>query len=819
MLILDDLCDAVLLEARQGSQSCNGSRQPLLSYIPHGQNGSILITTRVRDAALRFVEAHDIIQTPPMDQTSALALLQKKLGMAWRRNDDHAVAELIVALEYMPLAIVQAAAYISERSPRCSIEQYLERFMRNDSGKTMLLKYDGGQRQQDREAEKSVIVTWQISFDYIHRAQPSAADLLSLMSFFDEHGIPKALLRGQRLENIGDNEERSDSNADSDDRGGLKNASHLGTDDWLEDDIAMLRNYSFISVNQDCTTFEMYALVQLAMRKWLEANGKAEAWKQKAINNLCAAFPTGEHKNWVICQALFPHVRSLVLQQPKKVEGLRDWASLLHRAAGYALGRGNVDDAIIMLTKSMKARKQLFGNKHEETLASMGMLGSAYNLGGRWTQAEELQLQVIETRKRVLGAEHPDTLNSMNNLALTYWNQGRWTQAEELQLQVMETRKRVLGGEHPDTLTSISNLALTYWNQGRWAKAEGLEVQVMETRKRVLGTEHPDTLTSINNLALTYWNQGRWKEAEELFVQVKETRKRVLGTEHPDTLTSIANLASTYRNQGRWTEAEQLEVQVMETTKRVLGAEHPDTLTSMANLASTYRNQGRWTEAEQLEVQVMETSKRVLGQEHPDTLASMANLASTFSNLGRWKEAEVLEVQAMETRERVLGQEHPSTLTSMGNLASTYRNQGRWKEAEELEVQVMETSLMVLGQEHPSTLTSMANLASTYRNQGRWTEAEELELQVMEIRKTKLGADHPDTLISMNNLAFTWKGQGRNTEAIGLMRECVRCQQHILGLDHPHFVSSSRALAGWEVEPANTGALSASQRHSSLRKR
>ncbi|KZL79726.1 tpr domain protein, partial [Colletotrichum incanum] len=54
----------------------------------------------------------------------------------------------------------------------------------------------------------------------------------------------------------------------------------------------------------------------------------------------------------------------------------------------------------------------------------------------------------------------------MANLASTYWNQGRWKEAEELEVRVMEMRKRVLGDEHPDTLTSIANLASTYRDQG-----------------------------------------------------------------------------------------------------------------------------------------------------------------------------------------------------------------------------------------------------------------------------------------------------------------------------------------------------------------
>ena len=62
----------------------------------------------------------------------------------------------------------------------------------------------------------------------------------------------------------------------------------------------------------------------------------------------------------------------------------------------------------------------------------------------------------------------------------------RWTEAEELEVQVMEKSLKVLGQEHPNTLTSMTNLASTYWSQGRWVEAEELEVQVMEIRKRVL---------------------------------------------------------------------------------------------------------------------------------------------------------------------------------------------------------------------------------------------------------------------------------------------------------------------------------------------
>jgi Tetratricopeptide repeat len=72
--------------------------------------------------------------------------------------------------------------------------------------------------------------------------------------------------------------------------------------------------------------------------------------------------------------------------------------------------------------------------------------------------------RLVETRKRNLGAEDECTLGSMGDLAWFYMKQDRWEEAEELEVQVMETCKRVHGPKHRDTLTSMANLVLIYRN-------------------------------------------------------------------------------------------------------------------------------------------------------------------------------------------------------------------------------------------------------------------------------------------------------------------------------------------------------------------
>ncbi|KAF2023428.1 TPR-like protein, partial [Setomelanomma holmii] len=601
LLVLDNVDDArFLLDVRSGgggqATNARGAARPLREYLPHREHGSILITTRNKEATLELVEQRNIVSVKPMDEAQALALFEKKLGGQGGRGEGGGIAQLAAALEYMPLAVVQAAAYISRSATRCSVAQYLDEFRRSDCKKTSLLNHEAGQLRRDREANNSIIITWQISFEHLQRNRRSAADLLSLMSFFDRQGIPEALIhdaQGARRGSIAsDRTERSlrrrirllFSRTKSRPKAQREHKESDGDEVEFENDVVALRDPCFISVDTDGATFEMHALVQLATRMWLEANGSLEQWKQQFVSNHSAVFPTGEYEIWAVCQALFAHARSAVGQPPKDKSSLAEWASLRYRAAWYAEGMGNTTDAVTLAIESMKARKNVLGQEHKDTLSSMAMVGSAYRLGGRWEDAEKLEVQVMETHKTKLGADHSFTLISMANLALTYWNQGRWEDAEELEVQVMETRKMKPGADHPSTLSSMNNLASTYQSQRRWDAAEELQVQVTEMSKTKLGVDHPNTLTSIANLAATYSNQGRLDDAEKLFIRVIETRKTKLGADHPDTLNSMTSLAVTWKAQGRSVEAIVLMRQCVQQRQRVLKAGHPDLESSLTVL-------------------------------------------------------------------------------------------------------------------------------------------------------------------------------------------------------------------------------------------
>ncbi|VBB77139.1 Putative protein of unknown function [Podospora comata] len=548
IMILDSADDRDVFYPPASSDARN--EHVFADFLPQSRNGSLIITTRNRDLARRLISrTQNIIEVGPMAQTEALMLLEKKLG-SFSCLD--VATKLVQALDLIPLAISQAAAYIEARAPRSSPEKYLAEFHKGEGKKSRLLEYDVGDIRRYGGASNAIFRTWQISFNYIRSKRRSAADLLSLMSFFDRQGIPAWVLKRHGItsglqadgppegqDKDGDEESdygsgiiESDVNDDTDD----------DMDSEFEDDLAMLRDYCLIVVDGAGNNFEMHGLIQLSMRRWLEVFGEQEAFKQQYIDRLAASFPTGNYENWAICQSLFAHVQMALGYRPSENREER-WATVLYNGSWYAWSQGRYDVAQQMVDEARRAREKRLGKKDAATLDSMSLLALVLKDRGWWEKAEKLEVQVMETSKTKLGADHPDTLTSMANLASTYRNQGRWEEAEKLDMQVMETFKTKLGADHPSTLTSMANLASTFWNQGRWEEAEKLEVQVMETSKTKLGADHPNTLTSIANLAYTWKSQGRHSDALALMKDCAQVRQRLLGAEHPGTLSSLAAVA------------------------------------------------------------------------------------------------------------------------------------------------------------------------------------------------------------------------------------------------------------------------------------
>ncbi|KAK4243173.1 kinesin light chain 3 [Corynascus novoguineensis] len=568
LMVIDNADDTQLFFGQQmvpANTSSSSHEESLGRYLPDCRHGAILVTTRNKQAGSRLTKGKRPIEVMKMDEDEADQLLRAHLdGISVASSESFALSS---RLEHLPLALVQAVAFIQENT--IAVGKYLELLDNSDQDLVALLSEEFETNGRDSETPRAVAETWILSFEQIQRQNAFAGELLSLMSLFDRQAVPLEFLS------------RYSEQQGQEQRGEMQLTKALG----------VLKAFSFVTEDQS-HGFDMHRLVQLVTQRWLARKGTIRQFGEQALLVASQAFPYGSYENRAICSTFLPHVYAVLrLESTGSKDERLARASLLHCAGGFFSYQGQWNDAEKFRLQARGLRTEVLGEEHPDTLTSMADLASTYRNQGRWKEAESLEVQVMETSLRVLEEEHPDTLTRMGNLASTFWNQGRWKEAELLFVQVMETFKRVLGEEHPNTLTSMANLASTYWNQGRWKEAELLEVQVMETSLRLLGEEHPDTLTSMANLASTmanlastYWNQGRWKEAEELQAEELNICSRVLGEEHPNTLNSMANLAHTWNSQDRLEDALNLMKTCFHHQQQVLGRDHPDTVSTLSIL-------------------------------------------------------------------------------------------------------------------------------------------------------------------------------------------------------------------------------------------
>ena len=154
-------------------------------------------------------------------------------------------------LTYLPLAIVQAAAYINEN--RITLADYLSLLADQDEEAIGLLREEFEDDGRYHNVKNPVVTTWLISFEQIRYRDPLAADYLSLMASIDPKGIPQSLLPA------GASRKRK------------------------TDAIGTLDIYSFTIGRPADLALDLHRLVHLATRNWLRKEGLITQWTERAM--------------------------------------------------------------------------------------------------------------------------------------------------------------------------------------------------------------------------------------------------------------------------------------------------------------------------------------------------------------------------------------------------------------------------------------------------------------------------------------------------------------------------------------------------------
>ena len=721
LLIVDNADDSNLLFG--GGQQAQG----LADFLPQSETGFILFTTRYQEIAVRLES--DVVEVKEMNNQEAISFLGKSLvSNSVARNQvlyNEAIAtELLEELAHLPLAIAQAAAYLS-RNNTLSISGYLQLLRDTEQGLIHLLsqefrdstRYRDNTRYRDKTVENAVAKTWLVSFNQIRDHDVVAADLLSFISCIESKAIPRSILPSvQPKERI---------------------VQAIGT----------LCGYSFIADRGHQDMYDTHRLVHLAIGKWIENDDNMVTTMEKAIQHIAVIFPTVDFANQALCRKYLTHaLRLLTWEMGGDIEARYE---LCLKVGQYLDYEGRITESVKWMTESCRWREENLAEEHPDRLHSQQNLAMAYEADGQIKKAVELMEHVVAVEARTLAEEHPSRLASQHDLATAYEADGQIKKAVELMEHVVSVQARTLAEEHRSRLASQHNLATAYEADGQIKKAVELMEHVVSVEARTLAEEHRNRLHSQHNLATAYRADGQIKKAVELMEHVVSVEARTLAEEHRSRLHSQHDLATAYEADGQIKKAVELMEHVVSVEARTLAEEHRNRLHSQHNLATAYRADGQIKKAVELMEHVVSVEARTLAEEHRDRLASQHNLATAYEADGQIKKAVVeLMEHVVSVEARTLAEEHRDRLASQHNLATAYEADGQIKKAVELMEHVVSVEARTLAEEHPSRLASQHDLATAYEADGQIKKAVELMEHVVSVEARTLAEEHPSRLIS-----------------------------------------------------------------------
>ncbi|KAF9772262.1 hypothetical protein IL306_010044 [Fusarium sp. DS 682] len=576
LMVIDNADDMQLFFPQNESPKVKASTENSLGqFIPQCAHGNVLITTRNMQVGSRLTKGKSPIEVGKMDEHEATQLLRQ--GLHQEDESEKDLLHLSSRLEFLPLALVQAAAFIQENS--ITVSEYLELLDGSEEDLIELLNEEFETVGRDSDTPRAVAQTWMLSFQQIERQYLFASELLSLMCLFDRQKIPHDYVDFYAKET-------------------LPEESNIKMQ--LVKALGVLKAFCFIRAEKG-GDHTMHRLIQLVTRTWLVRKGSFAKFTRHAFSAVSDFYPYAHFEDewWLedmrTCTAHLSHAKSVLEIQVLETEEDRlIRASVLHR------------------------------------------VGSFFNYQGRWLEAERLQREGADIRRELLGEEHVETLVLISDLACSLSDLDRYEESERLQRYVVETWKRLHGDEYDKTVEAMGNLAVILSEQNKDDEAIALEKQVLEIRKRILGEEHLSTTHAMDDLAVNLEGE----EQEEMQRRCLELKKKLLGEEHPETLYSKTNLARSLFHSGNLGDAEGLQVEALEASKRIHGKEHPDTLKVMKDLGSTWLMFGqKFLNERHLypDVDMLGDSRRILeecvglrtkllGADHADTIQTRETL-------------------------------------------------------------------------------------------------------------------------------------------------------------------------------------------------
>ena len=455
LAIFDNADDMNTLFPSMSSTDQTDPQLPRLSdYFPRANVGSVIVTTRDRRVAVMLTNAVTaaIFQLNEFELPLAQAFLQSRLGSDSSKD---AQQELVQALDCLPLAISQAAAFILQNA--ISPTDYLELLHSSDAEMKELLATETHDLSRDPEIRNSIIQTWMLSFARIQEQNPTAAHILSLMAVFDRQSVPSFFLRKE-----GDSK--------------IQFMTAMGT----------LKAFSLVAEESDSSTYSMHRVVYLATQSWLKTRGTLGAVRREAIEAVGKEIDIDLIRyDWTPRDNFLPHAR-LIAMFGRAEETSSNRAKLLSGLASYDTMLGDLQSARTAAVEAIEIYRSIGESQSIAFLGSGRVLFDILLDRQEYQECEALSSELLSICTKIGRTSYMIACRHAHSITC----QERYKEAEQLLRQVLDRATNVDDCDIGERITIYQALASAFTGNSKYSEAEEIVTQGLE----LLRDSHPESV-------------------------------------------------------------------------------------------------------------------------------------------------------------------------------------------------------------------------------------------------------------------------------------------------------------------------------------
>ena len=521
---------------------CKGPWQRNGSVTKHGH---ILLTTRqtVKEAKTFLkLSTDNCLELQCFSEKEGASFLMQRTGVKGKALDQEAI-NLVNELGALPLALEQAAAFISALPIPCSFKTYLDKYR---AVKLRLLEQQPATALSvEAQYRLSVHTTWLMNFEFVRNKSPAAATMMHIAAFLESEKVPIEVINPglPELEQV---ELRESARSEID----------------IATILKVLSCYSLFSVNQQSKVFGVHKLVQEVVRESLTTSERIETIEAatRVLHFALKKTDKVERSNSELANPSYLLNLSSMRDQARNV--------LIALLLSFRKLKNHMEEEIKLWKEDIPA----FFNECTESLCAFACDLSKNNLSLLSLHAELSEFD-LKVARIVRGDVDPNlVLQGMVNTSIAkrnYSSPGSYIEskalANEAVQKMTEFEKSGLTVSSETKYEVLKHSASYYAKEGQWTKNYEALLKLESLQVSKVATVELQTLIAR---AERYVSACNFQPALKRYQRALQLAREIYPSDHPNLLVVLQHIATFLHSTDKKQQAKPYAEEAMDIAKK-----------------------------------------------------------------------------------------------------------------------------------------------------------------------------------------------------------------------------------------------------------